>query len=140
MVTQSHIEGGWNELKGKVKEAWGQISGDELREFEGDVDQLIGIIQRSTGEARARIEQKLAELDTNFQPMLQQMAGTAREYYDSAMDATTEAAERIRQELASRQHQAEEMVRRRPVESVVVALGAGLLAGLVIGLLSGRSR
>lgn len=140
MVTQSHIEGGWNELKGKVKEAWGQVSGDELRQFEGDFQQLVGIIQRSTGEARSAIEKKLGELDANFQPMMQQVAGTAREYYDSAVDATTEAAERIRQQLADRQEQAEEMVRRRPVESVVVALGAGLLAGLVIGLLSGRSR
>ena len=140
MVTQSHIEGGWNELKGKVKEAWGQVSGDELKEFEGDFQQLVGIIQRSTGEARAKIESKLTEMDASFQPMLQQMAGTAREYYDGAVDATAQAGERIRQEFSARQEQAEEMVRARPVQTIAVGLGAGLLAGLVIGLLSGRSR
>ncbi len=34
---EQQIEGGWTELKGKVKETWGEISDDELKAFEGNV-------------------------------------------------------------------------------------------------------
>lgn len=139
MVTQAHIDGGWTELKGKVKEAWGQISGDELREFEGDVDQLVGMIQRKTGEAREEIERRLAELDARFQPMLAQMQQAAREYYEQTMQATGDTVERARREMAARHAQAEELVRQRPFESVAVAFGTGIIAGVVLGLIA-RSR
>lgn len=140
MLTQSHIEGGWTELKGKVKQVWGELNDDELREFEGDLEQLVGYIQRSTGEAQEEVELRLAELDARFRPMLEQFSQTARDYYNQTIESTTEAAERFRQQVAERQAQAEAVVRRRPFESVAIALGAGLVTGLVVGILSSRSR
>lgn len=139
MITQTQIEGGWTELKGKVKEAWGKVSDDELREFEGNVEQLIGLIQQKTGETHLEIQRRLMELDSRFQPMLEQWAASAREYYEQAMQSSGENLDRMREELAARQAQAEETVRRRPIESVAVAFGAGILAGVVVGLIV-RSR
>lgn len=140
MLTQAHIEGGWTELKGKVKQVWGELNDDELRQFEGDLQELVGYIQRSTGEAQEEIELRLAELDARFRPMLEQFSQAARDYYNQTVSATTETAERIRQQVADRQLQAKAVVRRRPIESVTLALGAGLVTGLVVGLLSSRSR
>lgn len=139
MITQMQIEGGWNELKGKIKEAWGQISHDELREFEGDYEQLVGMIQQKTGDAQQAIASRLAELDERFRPMWQQMSDTAREYYEQTMKATGESVEQMRDQVYAGHIQAQRAVRRRPMESVAVAFGTGIIAGVVLGMIA-RSR
>jgi hypothetical protein len=44
MSTQEKVMGNWNQVKGKVKQKWGQLTDDELSEVEGNVDQLIGLV------------------------------------------------------------------------------------------------
>ena len=56
MSTQEKMMGNWNQLKGKVKQRWGQLTDDELNEVEGNIDQLVGLVQQKTGEARQQIE------------------------------------------------------------------------------------
>ena len=52
MVNQQTLTGHWNEVRGKLKEKWGQLSDDDLRSFSGSIDQLVGRIQEKTGDAR----------------------------------------------------------------------------------------
>ena len=59
---QDQIMGNWGELKGRVKQKWGQLNDDELRQAEGSFDQLVGLIQRKTGETRQQVEQSLRTL------------------------------------------------------------------------------
>ncbi|MCO6046291.1 CsbD family protein [Aeoliella sp. ICT_H6.2] len=134
MATQDQIQGGWTELKGKVKEAWGQLNDDELRDFRGNFDQFVGWIQQQTGQTHDEVAKCLADLEQQFRPVLQQVANTAREYYDQAKDSSGEAVDRVKGELQAQHARAEKLVRTRPVESVAVAFGAGLVAGVVVAL------
>ena len=54
MINQQTLEGHWNEIKGALKEHWVELTNDDVRRFNGDVDQLVGTIQRRTGETCAR--------------------------------------------------------------------------------------
>ena len=63
------IEGSWTELKGKVKEKWGQLTDDDLEQAAGRRDQLIGALQRRYGYERDRAERELDELTRTWQPM-----------------------------------------------------------------------
>ncbi|HWO71336.1 MAG TPA: CsbD family protein [Actinomycetota bacterium] len=56
------LRGRWNEVRGRVKEAWGSLTDDDLDRAEGRWDQLVGVIQRRTGETVEDIERRLAEL------------------------------------------------------------------------------
>jgi uncharacterized protein YjbJ (UPF0337 family) len=49
------IRGNWNELKGRVKQHWGTLTDDDLTFQEGREDELVGRIQKRTGEAREKI-------------------------------------------------------------------------------------
>ena len=62
MSTQERMIGNWNQIKGKVKQRWGQLTDDELSEVEGNIDQLVGLIQQKTGDAREQIERVVNEL------------------------------------------------------------------------------
>jgi uncharacterized protein YjbJ (UPF0337 family) len=53
------IEGSWKELKGKIKEKWGQLTDDDLEQAAGRRDQLIGTLQRRYGYERDRAEREL---------------------------------------------------------------------------------
>jgi uncharacterized protein YjbJ (UPF0337 family) len=54
------IKGTWNEVKGKLKQKYGQLTDDDLAFAEGKEDELLGRLQkrlgRSTDELRAEIE------------------------------------------------------------------------------------
>jgi uncharacterized protein YjbJ (UPF0337 family) len=45
-------QGRWNEIKGKVKQAYGDLSDDDLKHEEGKDDELLGKLQQKTGKAR----------------------------------------------------------------------------------------
>jgi len=121
MINQQIFEGDWNEIKGKLLQKWGQLTDDDCQQIRGDVEQLIGVIQLKTGEARQAIEQYLQEISHNA-------ASTARGYARHAADQIHAGCDK-----------AERVVRDRPGESMLVCFGAGLIVGVVIAL-SLRSR
>ena len=46
------LKGGWNELKGKIKQAYGDLTDDDLAREEGKDDELLGKLQQKTGKGR----------------------------------------------------------------------------------------
>jgi uncharacterized protein YjbJ (UPF0337 family) len=46
------LKGTWNELKGKIKQEHADLTDDDLQYEEGQDDQLIGRIQKKTGQAK----------------------------------------------------------------------------------------
>ena len=60
MATNLQIKGSWNELKGKLKQKYCQLTDDDLAFAEGKEDELLGRLQKKLGkskeELRAEIE------------------------------------------------------------------------------------
>jgi uncharacterized protein YjbJ (UPF0337 family) len=46
------LKGRWNEMKGKVKQAYGDLTDDDLRYEDGKDDELLGRLQTKTGKTR----------------------------------------------------------------------------------------
>jgi len=46
------LKGGWNELKGKIKQAYGDLTDDDLVHEEGKDDETLGKLQQQTGKSR----------------------------------------------------------------------------------------
>jgi uncharacterized protein YjbJ (UPF0337 family) len=57
--TNQKWEGRWDQLKGRVKKLWGQITDDDLKKAEGDYQRTVGLIKERTGESLEEIEKKL---------------------------------------------------------------------------------
>lgn len=53
------LKGNWNEAKGKIKEKWGELTDDEVNRVSGEVDQLIGVLQKRYGYSREEAEQEI---------------------------------------------------------------------------------
>lgn len=46
------LKGKWNELKGKVKQSYANLTDDDLTYDEGKHDEFIGNLQQKTGKTR----------------------------------------------------------------------------------------
>ena len=145
MVNEQTLQGNWNEIKGKLRNKWGQLTNDDLQQAQGNTEQLIGLIQRKMGEARGAVEKFLTDLTSGGGSTVSQAAETAREYAQQAMETvqqrSQQAAEQFRQQYStaadSVRHgyeEAETMIRERPAESAAVCFGVGMLVGVILGL------
>jgi uncharacterized protein YjbJ (UPF0337 family) len=146
MVNQQTLQGNWNEIKGKLRSKWGALTNDDVQNFNGNVDQLVGLIQRKTGEARNSIETYLEELTSNGNSVtssmgksVSQAAETVRGYATQAAERMPESMRQAQDQLRERYGQAEHMVREKPVESMAVCFGAGVFVGVLMGIMM-RSR
>jgi uncharacterized protein YjbJ (UPF0337 family) len=46
------IKGSWHELKGKIKQAYGDLTDDDLTYEEGKDEETLGKLQKKTGKTR----------------------------------------------------------------------------------------
>ena len=53
------IEGKWNQLKGSLREKWGDLTDDELTEMAGKKDRLAGKLQEKYGWAKTEVDEKM---------------------------------------------------------------------------------
>lgn len=139
MVNEQVLQGHWNEIKWKLREKWGQLSNDDLERVSGDVDKLMGLIQRKTGEARSAVEQYLEEISANGASAVERVTERVRQGAQEAAETFHESAEEAFDYARERYDDARELIRERPSESVVVCFGVGVVAGLLLGLMARRS-
>jgi uncharacterized protein YjbJ (UPF0337 family) len=57
-----NFKGKWKELKGKLKEKYGQLTDDDLMYEEGQEDQLFGKIQQRIGITAEQFKRDIEEL------------------------------------------------------------------------------
>ena len=150
MITREELKGRWNEIRGQIKEKWGQLTDDDLRQAEGNTDQLIGLIQRKTGEGREQISKffdnftretgdRATDVMGQAGQAMNQAAESVQRYAQDAGKYAQEGYQQASRSVQEGLHQAEETVRQKPVESLAVAFGTGVITGLLVALVM-RSR
>ena len=56
------IEGKIDQMRGKIREAWGVLTDDDIDRAMGKVDRLVGTIKEKTGESADSIRKKLDKI------------------------------------------------------------------------------
>jgi uncharacterized protein YjbJ (UPF0337 family) len=68
-MNKLEMKGNWNIAKGKIKQKWASLTDDDLQFAEGKEDELIGRIQKRTGETREAVERALNDIaDSDYPP------------------------------------------------------------------------
>ncbi len=139
------LQGQWNQVRGQLKKKWSQLTEDDLKFANGNIDQLVGRIQHKTGEAREAIEGYLEELTAQGASAISQAADTAGRYARHATDSAREGYNRISEQVGEGYNRmsdqfgrqfdsSRELIRDNPARSVATAFGVGVLLGVVVGL------
>lgn len=61
-MTKFEIKGNWNELKGKLKQKYGQLTDDDLTFSQGKEDELLGRIQQRLGRKKEEVRDMIEKL------------------------------------------------------------------------------
>jgi uncharacterized protein YjbJ (UPF0337 family) len=61
MNTQT-IKGNWNELKGKLKQKYADLTDDDLLYTEGKEDELYGKLQQKLGKTKEEVQKEIDAL------------------------------------------------------------------------------
>lgn len=58
-MTKLQMKGAWNEVKGKLKQKYGQLTDDDLMFTEGKEDELYGRLQQKLGKTKDEIRREI---------------------------------------------------------------------------------
>lgn len=141
MISKERLKGNWNSIAGTIKEKFGQITDDELQRAEGNLDQLVGLLQRKAGMTREQASEFVSDCSSSMHETVNRLTEQAGEYAEAASEAVRENYDRVAEAAQAGYQQTARAVSKRPVESLALAVGVGVLAGLAFGLsLTSRRR
>lgn len=138
MSNQQIMQESWKELRGRIREKWGEITDSDLDIAAGNVERLIGLVQRKTGESRESIDQFLSEAMAQCQSSWQNARQSLQDFSSATWDEANVLGHEAVQQLHAGYVQSERFVRRHPLETMAVCLGVGLVAGVVATALTRR--
>jgi uncharacterized protein YjbJ (UPF0337 family) len=61
-VNREQVTGTWEQLKGKAKRIWGELTDDDFKKVEGSVEQLYGLIQQRFGDSKEEAKRKIDQM------------------------------------------------------------------------------
>jgi uncharacterized protein YjbJ (UPF0337 family) len=61
IMNKLEIKGDWNITKGILKQKWAKLTDDDLQYVEGKHEELLGRIQKRTGESREAVEKAIKD-------------------------------------------------------------------------------
>lgn len=57
------FEGKWHEYKGQIKEKWGKLTDDDLKQIDGKRETFLGKLQSRYGYEEEKAEEELANFE-----------------------------------------------------------------------------
>jgi uncharacterized protein YjbJ (UPF0337 family) len=61
-MNKLQFKGTWNEIKGKLKQSYGNLTDDDLVFAEGKDDELLGRLQKKLGKSKDEVKQMIEGL------------------------------------------------------------------------------
>jgi len=58
----TELTGNWNELKGKLKQKYAELTDDDLLLAEGKSEELLGRLQIRLGKTKSEVEQLISDI------------------------------------------------------------------------------
>jgi uncharacterized protein YjbJ (UPF0337 family) len=61
-MTNLRLKGSWNEVKGKLKQKYGQLTDDDLTFAQGKDDELLGRLEQKLGKTKEELRKEIESL------------------------------------------------------------------------------
>lgn len=58
-MNELQVKGNWNEIKGKLKQKYGEVTDDDLAYSEGQADEMLGKLQQKTGKTKEELKSEI---------------------------------------------------------------------------------
>ena len=58
-MNRNILEGNWKQIRGAIREKWGEVTDDELDQIAGKRDKLAGVLQERYGYTQMEAERQI---------------------------------------------------------------------------------
>ena len=58
-MNRNILEGNWKQIRGTIREKWGELTDDELDQIAGNRDKLAGVLQERYGYTQVEAERQI---------------------------------------------------------------------------------
>jgi uncharacterized protein YjbJ (UPF0337 family) len=65
-IDENLLKGKWNQIKGQVKQQWGELTDDDIDRMRGNREEMIGVLQERYGKTEAEAEQEIDQFLNAF--------------------------------------------------------------------------
>jgi len=65
-MNEDILKGKWKEIKGSVKEQWGNLTDNDLTEIEGKQEKLVGLLQSKYGYSKDKAEEEYKKFISRY--------------------------------------------------------------------------
>lgn len=133
----------WDVIKAQLQQRYAQLTDDDVALVAGQGEEMLARLRLKIGISESHLQSELNELYTQQAGVLHQAKAKAGELVDElkakasavgsdAKEHASEAYEEARKQARTFQANGEDYVRRNPRQSLLAALCAGFVAGLII--------
>ncbi|HEY7219857.1 MAG TPA: CsbD family protein [Candidatus Binatia bacterium] len=136
------LTGQWKQMKGSLKSWWGQLTDDDLEDIGGQKDKLIGWVQEKYGrtheQAAQEVDARLKEYSDKYGGTVADLKAKAYDISETVVNKASDAATAVRSGVDTASSYFREktfdsigsditaIVRKYPVQSVLIGLGVGI--------------
>jgi len=61
-MNKLQIKGNWNEIQGKLRQKYGNLTNDDFAYAEGKEEELLGRLQKATGKAKEELIEEINKM------------------------------------------------------------------------------
>ena len=65
-MNEDILKGKWKEIKGSVKEQWGNLTDNDITEIEGQQEKLVGLLQSKYGYSKEKAEEEYKKFISRY--------------------------------------------------------------------------
>lgn len=131
-MAQDELEGNWKKISGELKNQWGKITDDELKQANGSRTKIVGILQEKYGYAKRKAEEELENFLNNAAENVESIKEKASEGINNFSEDMAENFDQVKERVKGYSHAATEYIQDQPLKSVLVAAGIGLILGAFV--------
>ena len=119
-MDSNRIEGSWEQLKGRAKQQWGNLTDNELTQIGGKKDELMGRLQARYGyskdKAKQEVESWLESVDQSGESVMAQVS--------AAKDGAKQVADNFRTAM-------QKSVENNPVATLAMVAAVAFVIGAI---------
>ena len=60
-MNQNILQGKWKQLRGEIRERWGELTNDDLDQIVGQTEKLAGVLQERYGYTQMEADRQIQE-------------------------------------------------------------------------------
>ncbi len=138
-MNTDQIRDQWNSITGRLRDHWSELSEQDFRRVRGNVDQLIGMVQKRTGATRGEVEHLINRVVSDGNRLGHQVSDAASRYAADASDFLHDQYDLLSERASDYSRRTANAVRARPTEALVLAFSLGVVATAIAMMRSRRS-